>query len=35
MPLLAILAAGMIAHAVSTGFDLLYPLRLAAAVAVL
>lgn len=28
LPLLAILAAGMIAHAVSTGFELLYPLRL-------
>jgi exosortase E/protease (VPEID-CTERM system) len=35
MPLLAILAAGMIAHAFSAGFELLYPLRLAAAVAVL
>jgi exosortase E/protease (VPEID-CTERM system) len=35
MPLLAILAAGMIAHALSAGFELLYPLRLAAAVAVL
>jgi exosortase E/protease (VPEID-CTERM system) len=34
-PLLAILAAGMIAHALSAGFELLYPLRLAAAVAVL
>jgi exosortase E/protease (VPEID-CTERM system) len=29
MPLLAILAAGMLAHALSAGFDLLYPLRLA------
>jgi exosortase E/protease (VPEID-CTERM system) len=28
LPLLAILAAGMIAHALSTGFELLYPLRL-------
>jgi exosortase E/protease (VPEID-CTERM system) len=28
MPLLAILASGMVAHAVSAGFDLLYPLRL-------
>jgi exosortase E/protease (VPEID-CTERM system) len=28
LPLLAILAAGMIAHAVSAGFELLYPLRL-------
>jgi CAAX prenyl protease-like protein len=35
MPLLAILAAGMIAHALSSGFELLYPLRLIAAVAVL
>jgi exosortase E/protease (VPEID-CTERM system) len=35
MPLLAILAAGMIAHALSAGFDLLYPLRCVAAVAVL
>ncbi len=35
MPLLAILGAGMIAHALSAGFELLYPLRLAAAVAVL
>jgi len=32
VPFLAILAAGMIAHALSAGFDLLYPLRLAAAV---
>ena len=28
MPLLAILAAGMVAHALSAGFDQLYPLRL-------
>jgi exosortase E/protease (VPEID-CTERM system) len=35
MPLLAILAAGMIAHALSAGFELLYPLRLVAAIAVL
>jgi exosortase E/protease (VPEID-CTERM system) len=28
LPLLAILAAGMIAHAASAGFELLYPLRL-------
>jgi exosortase E/protease (VPEID-CTERM system) len=28
MPLLAILASGMIVHALSAGFDLLYPLRL-------
>jgi len=35
MPLLAILAAGMVAHALSAGFDLLYPLRLLCAVAVL
>src|SRR5260370_24722638 len=35
MPLLAILAAGMIAHALSSGFELLYPLRLVAAAAVL
>lgn len=35
MPLLAILAAGMIAHALSPGFDLLYPLRLLWAVAAL
>ena len=34
MPLLAILGAGMIAHALSGGFDLLYPLRLMAALAV-
>jgi exosortase E/protease (VPEID-CTERM system) len=35
MPLFAILVAGMIAHALSAGFDLLYPLRLLAAAAVL
>lgn len=35
MPLLAILAAGMLAHALSEGFDVLYPLRLAAGAAVL
>jgi len=35
MPLLAILAAGMLAHALSAGFDLLYPLRLACAAIVL
>jgi exosortase E/protease (VPEID-CTERM system) len=35
MPLLAILAAGMIAHALSAGFELLYPLRLIAAAAFL
>jgi exosortase E/protease (VPEID-CTERM system) len=35
MPLLGILAAGMIAHALSAGFELLYPLRLVAAVAIL
>ncbi len=35
MPLLAILAAGMIAHALSSGFELLYPLRLVAAAAIL
>ncbi len=35
MPLLAILAAGMIAHALSAGFDLLYPLRLVCAALVL
>jgi exosortase E/protease (VPEID-CTERM system) len=35
MPLLAILAAGMVAHAVSAGFDLLYPLRILGAVAAL
>jgi CAAX prenyl protease-like protein len=35
MPLLAILAAGMIAHALSAGFEILYPLRLVAALAAL
>jgi exosortase E/protease (VPEID-CTERM system) len=35
MPLLAILAAGMIAHALSSGFDLWYPARLASAAIVL
>jgi exosortase E/protease (VPEID-CTERM system) len=35
LPLLVILAAGMIAHALSSGFESLYPLRLAAALAVL
>jgi exosortase E/protease (VPEID-CTERM system) len=35
MPLLAILAAGMVAHAMSAGFDFLYPLRLVAAVTML
>jgi exosortase E/protease (VPEID-CTERM system) len=35
MPLLAILAAGMLAHALSAGFDLLYPLRLVCAAIVL
>jgi len=35
IPLLAILAAGMIAHALSSGFDLLYPLRLAGAIGAL
>jgi exosortase E/protease (VPEID-CTERM system) len=34
MPLLAILAAGMIAHALSAGFEFLYPLRWIAALAV-
>jgi len=34
-PLLAILAAGMVAHALSGGFDFLYPLRFVAALAVL
>jgi exosortase E/protease (VPEID-CTERM system) len=32
VPLLAILASGMIAHALSAGFDFLYPLRLVCAV---
>jgi exosortase E/protease (VPEID-CTERM system) len=35
MPLLSILAAGMIAHALSAGFDLLYPLRFIACLAAL
>jgi exosortase E/protease (VPEID-CTERM system) len=35
LPLLAILAAGMLAHALSAGFDFLYPLRFVCAVAVL
>ncbi len=35
MPLLIILAAGMIARALSAGFELLYPLRFAGALAVL
>ena len=35
MPLLAVLAAGMISHALSAGFESLYPLRLAAALAML
>jgi exosortase E/protease (VPEID-CTERM system) len=35
MPLLAILAAGMIARALSAGFDLLYPMRLVSAAVVL
>ncbi len=35
MPLLVILAAGMIAHALSTGFELLYPLRFIGALAAL
>ena len=35
MPLLAILAAGMITHALSAGFDFLYPLRIVCAVAAL
>ncbi|HXI49271.1 MAG TPA: exosortase E/protease, VPEID-CTERM system [Steroidobacteraceae bacterium] len=35
MPLLAILAAGMITHAASAGFDFLYPLRIVCAVAAL
>lgn len=34
-PLLSILAAGIVAHAMSAGFDSLYPLRLAAGVVVL
>jgi exosortase E/protease (VPEID-CTERM system) len=35
MPLLAILAAGMISHAMSAGFEYLYPLRFVAALAAL
>jgi exosortase E/protease (VPEID-CTERM system) len=35
VPLLAILAGGMIAHALSAGFDVLYPLRLIAGAAAL
>jgi exosortase E/protease (VPEID-CTERM system) len=35
MPLLAILAAGMISHALSAGFEFLYPLRFLAALAAL
>ena len=35
MPLLAILAAGMVAHSLSADFELWYPLRLIAALAVL
>jgi exosortase E/protease (VPEID-CTERM system) len=35
LPLLAILACGMIAHALSAGFDLLYPLRLLGALVLL
>jgi exosortase E/protease (VPEID-CTERM system) len=35
MPLLAILAAGMVTHALSGGFDFLYPLRIVCAVAAL
>jgi exosortase E/protease (VPEID-CTERM system) len=35
VPLLAILAAGMVAHALSAGFDQLYPLRLFCAAAAL
>jgi exosortase E/protease (VPEID-CTERM system) len=35
LPLLAILASGMVAHAMSAGFDFLYPLRLVAAAAML
>jgi exosortase E/protease (VPEID-CTERM system) len=35
MPLLAILAAGMVSHALSAGFEFLYPLRFFAALAVL
>jgi exosortase E/protease (VPEID-CTERM system) len=35
MPLLAILAVGMLTHAMSAGFDFLYPLRIIAAVGAL
>jgi exosortase E/protease (VPEID-CTERM system) len=35
VPLLAILGVGMLAHAVSAGFDFLYPLRIVCAVAAL
>ena len=35
MPLLVILATGMLTHALSAGFELLYPLRFAAALAAL
>ena len=35
MPLLAMIAAGMISHALSAGFEFLYPLRLVAALAAL
>jgi exosortase E/protease (VPEID-CTERM system) len=35
MPLLAILAAGMVSHALSAGFEFLYPLRFVAAAAAL
>jgi exosortase E/protease (VPEID-CTERM system) len=35
MPLLAILAAGMVSHALSAGFEFLYPLRFLAALAAL
>ena len=35
MPLLTILATGMLAHAVSAGFDVLYPIRLVGAAAAL
>ncbi|HEY0748161.1 MAG TPA: exosortase E/protease, VPEID-CTERM system [Steroidobacteraceae bacterium] len=35
MPLLAILAAGMLAHAMSAGFDFLYPVRIVVAVVAL
>jgi exosortase E/protease (VPEID-CTERM system) len=35
MPLLAILAAGMVSHALSAGFEFLYPLRFVAALAAL